>query len=224
MLYEWGGFEDTGKTKNTFAKNRPNWAKPIHTLMVDNHVNIFFQGHDHLFAKEDVDGVVYQEVPIPCDSTYNIGYLANADAYTGVILDGAGYMKVTVSEPEVKVDYIKSYLPQDVSDSLTNGMLGYSYTVKSSINSIDEPQLQSENQTLSVSPNPAKDFIEIDSKDFNPDVIKNISIYNSLGDRVILIEDDFSCRIDISKLVAGPYTVIIKTTNGSISEKFIKIK
>ena len=78
--FEWGGYEADGTTYG-FTKNRPNMAKPIHQLFVDNKVNIFFQGHDHLFAHEVMDGIVYQEVPMPSDSTYQIGMLANADAY-----------------------------------------------------------------------------------------------------------------------------------------------
>lgn len=56
--FEWGGM-DNGTNK--FAINRPGWAMPIHQLMVANHVNIFFQGHDHLYARESLDSLVYQD-------------------------------------------------------------------------------------------------------------------------------------------------------------------
>ena len=35
------------------------------SLLVANKVNIVFHGHDHLFVKQDLDGIVYQEVPQP---------------------------------------------------------------------------------------------------------------------------------------------------------------
>jgi hypothetical protein len=38
---------------------------PIHQLLVRNKVAAVFHGHDHLFAKQDLDGIVYQEVPQP---------------------------------------------------------------------------------------------------------------------------------------------------------------
>lgn len=41
--FEWGGLDNGG---NKFAINRLGWAMPIHQLMVANHVNVFFQGHD----------------------------------------------------------------------------------------------------------------------------------------------------------------------------------
>ncbi|HND89711.1 MAG TPA: metallophosphoesterase, partial [Saprospiraceae bacterium] len=88
--YEWGGYGGNGNGDWQFDQMRPGWAMPIHQLMVANGVNIFFQGHDHLYAWEKMDGLVYQEVPMPSDTSYQIGMLANADAYTDVTLDGSG--------------------------------------------------------------------------------------------------------------------------------------
>jgi hypothetical protein len=48
-LYEWGGKDRTGQRQ--FEKYRPGWELPIHQLMVKTGVTIFFQGHDHLFAR-----------------------------------------------------------------------------------------------------------------------------------------------------------------------------
>ncbi len=61
--YEWGDVAG-------FAVHRPGWGKPIHQLMADNGVTIFFHGHDHLFVKQDLDGIVYQEVPQPSYASY----------------------------------------------------------------------------------------------------------------------------------------------------------
>ena len=128
-LYEWGGFEANGTT-NGFAVKRPGWGKPIHQLFVDNKVNVFFQGHDHLFAHEVLDGVTYQEVPMPSDSTYQIGILANADAYTSDQVAGTGHLRVNVSTSGVKVDYVQAYLPQDENGSRKNGQVAFTYSIK----------------------------------------------------------------------------------------------
>jgi hypothetical protein len=128
-LFEWGGYEANGTTPG-FATQRPGWAKPIHKLFVDNKVNIFFQGHDHLFAHEILDGVTYQEVPMPSDSTYQIGMLANADAYTSDQVDGTGHLRVNVSPSEVKVDYIQAYLPRDETVSRKNRQVAFTYLIK----------------------------------------------------------------------------------------------
>jgi hypothetical protein len=122
--YEWGGRNKKGTWE--FDKKRPGWAMPIHQLMVENGVTIFFQGHDHLFAKEELDGIVYQEVPQP---SFPTGSMPNAEYYTGDVLPSSGHLRVKVSGSEVKVDYIRTYLPGEG----TNGEVAYSYTITSSL-------------------------------------------------------------------------------------------
>jgi hypothetical protein len=105
-LYEWGGKDPDGS--DLFAQKRPGWEKPIHQLMVDNSVTIFFQGHDHLFVHQELDGVIYQTLPTPADPNYA---LDNAQAYlSGDKLPASGHVRVTVSPDGVTVEYIRSYL------------------------------------------------------------------------------------------------------------------
>ncbi len=118
-LYEWGGYNSKGVWE--FDKMRPGWELPIHQLMAKNGVTIFFQGHDHLFAKQELDGVIYQEVPNPADNTYTA---FNQEAYkSGDILPNSGFLNVAVSDDQVKVDYI-------ASGQSKNGQSIFSYIVK----------------------------------------------------------------------------------------------
>ena len=144
---EWGG------PVAEFAARRPTWAKPIHQLLVDNHVTIFFQGHDHLFARETIDGVIYQEVPNPADNSY---FPYNCDAYaptaitwagpagyghydpsTAVRLPNSGFLDVTVGPDGVRVDYVRTYRAIDLSTNPNgafrgteqNGEVAFSYSV-----------------------------------------------------------------------------------------------
>jgi hypothetical protein len=127
-LYEWGGRNPKGTWE--FTNRRLGWELPIQQLMAKNNVTIFFQGHDHLFAKQELDGVIYQEVPVPADPTYS---MFNADAYTsGVKLPDSGYLRVTVSPQNTTVDYVKSYLPGTETALQKNGMVAYSYKVAGS--------------------------------------------------------------------------------------------
>ena len=129
-LYEWGGYQNANLTNYTFDNNRPGWGKPIHQLFRDNHVNIFFQGHDHVFAHEVLDSITYQAVPMAADSSYEIGMLANADAYVSDTVDGTGHIRVTVSPSCVKVDYVKAYLPQDTLSGIHhNKEIGFTYSL-----------------------------------------------------------------------------------------------
>ena len=123
--YEWGGHDADGSWG--FPTRRPTWPVPLHQLMVANHVTIFFQGHDHLFAHQQLDGVTYQEVPIPADYTYTA---FNADAYTsGDVLPNAGYLRVTVASTGVKVEYGREFLPKDENATQVSGQVAFSYTV-----------------------------------------------------------------------------------------------
>ncbi len=112
--YEWG---DTTQ----LAAHRSGWTKTIHQLMVDNRVTIFFQGHDHIFVHQELNGVIYQTLPVPADPNYA---LDNADAYkTGDKLPNSGHVGVTVSPNGVTVKYIRSYLNK--ADEIA-----FTYTVK----------------------------------------------------------------------------------------------
>jgi len=123
--YEWGGENKNGSWE--FDGRRPGWDLPIHQLMVKSNVTVFFQGHDHLFAKQELDGVIYQEVPMPADPTYST---YNQDAYrSGISLPNSGHLRVTVSPSDVRVDYVRAYLPDDDKAGRRNGEVAYSYTI-----------------------------------------------------------------------------------------------
>ena len=125
-LYEWGGKNKRGDWE--FKLKRPGWDLPIHQLMVKHGVTIFFQGHDHLFARQERDGIVYQEVPMPADQFYEA---RNEDRYhSGMKLPNSGHLRVTVSPVNVKVDYVRCYLPKDETGQRKNGELAHSYTIK----------------------------------------------------------------------------------------------
>ncbi len=124
-LYEWGGLNRRGETE--FAQRRPGWGLPIHALMAKAGVTIFFQGHDHIFVKQQLDGVIYQTMPLPADPYYA---LYNRDAYrTGDALPGSGRVRVTVTPGKVSVAYVRSYLPKDETAAHRDGEIGYRYEV-----------------------------------------------------------------------------------------------
>jgi hypothetical protein len=119
-LYEWGGNNQDGSYG--FDEHRPGWGKPIHQLLVENHVSAVFHGHDHVFVKQDLDGIVYQEVPQPSITEYNNTHLAADYGYVhGTVLSSSGHMRVSVSPDGVKVDYVRSYLdrPDEVAFTYT---------------------------------------------------------------------------------------------------------
>ena len=119
-LVEWGGYNEDGTTWG-WDTNRPvaQWgSEPIHQIMVDNHVTAFFHGHDHLYAYEARDGVVYQEVPSPGLTGSGLSSYYN-NPYTIKVLPSPGHLRVTVSPSQVTVDYVAT----------SGGTVNYTYTI-----------------------------------------------------------------------------------------------
>ncbi|MFN8308826.1 MAG: metallophosphoesterase [Chitinophagales bacterium] len=207
--FEWGGI-DGGQNK--FAQYRPNFAKPIHQLFLDNGVNIFFQGHDHVFAHEILDGITYQSLPMAADSTYEIGMLANADAYTSDTLDGTGHLRVTVNPNCVTVDYVRAYLPKDTLSGIHhNGEVAFSYTLGAcGASSVEEP----ETPTAKVFPNPANTQLHI----VIPKTIRNTNFHlmNSIGET--LLKSD-QAELHIDQVPDGFYILQITGENFNENQK-----
>ena len=129
--FEWGGKNTDGTW--AFDVHRPaadGWTLPIHQLMVENGVSIFFHGHDHEYDRELVDGIVYLETPKPDDAGYTwqpYSYGYNEDLYPNAIeeIQNSGYLRVNVSPSETTVEYVRSYLPGDG----TNGVVADTVTI-----------------------------------------------------------------------------------------------
>lgn len=211
--FEWGGYNNSGVWQ--FNTQRPGWAMPIHQLMVTNGVKIFFQGHDHLFAKESLDSLVYQEVPMPSDSTYEIGVLANADAYQGVTLNGSGHLRVTVTPACVTVDYIRAYLPADTLNSTRrNREIAYSYTV-GNCPTTSTTDIKRDDSVL-IYPNPANDVLNVQTQNVIPSD-RNFELYNLYGQLVQIQKMESGTTIvhfDVSTLEDGIY--ILKWENNGV--------
>lgn len=122
-LYEWGGRSRQGAWE--FDRQRPGWDMPVHQLMAKNRVTVFFQGHDHIFARQEKDGVVYQTLPLPADP--NDAFYNKQSYHSGDLLPGSGRLRVTVSPESVTVQYVRSCLPADATEELRDGEVAFSY-------------------------------------------------------------------------------------------------
>jgi hypothetical protein len=220
---EWGGYNNKGVWQ--FADQRPGWEAPIHQLMVKYGVNIFFQGHDHLYAREEVDGVVYQETPMAADSTYEIGVLANADAYTDLTLDGSGHLRVQVNPDSVIVEFVRAYLPADTLDGKRrNGEVAHRYAVRQRITSVDEHGIPtrttlhtyfSETQNmvtlLSAQPTTTRSTVEL------------ISLHGEVLGREILEVGSYGTTLNVASAATGIYIVRLTPDNDKPTSSTVAI-
>jgi len=110
-----------GATESDFIANRPGWTyhNSIHDLMIDNNVSAFFHGHDQFYAIENLDGVLYQECPMP-SSTTSGSRNEYPDAYE---LDSGGYLKVTISPANTEINYVSSTVSGSIGETINTYMI-----------------------------------------------------------------------------------------------------
>ena len=103
MKNEWGGKNNDGS--DGFGTNRPGWGMPIHQLLLEYKVGFVFKGHDHLYVKQELDGIIYQTLPQPSHPGNKVN--VNQYGYTsGKGVGGSGFLKVSTSDDQAKVDFI----------------------------------------------------------------------------------------------------------------------
>ena len=108
VLFEWGGRAPDGT--HDFNERRPDWAQPIHALLADTGVTAVFHGHDHVFAREDLDGIAYVLVPQPGLDRFRSPRDISATYPGPVVIGGPGHVRVTVSPQAAVVDLVQTRL------------------------------------------------------------------------------------------------------------------
>lgn len=127
-FFEWGGRDADGRY--AFNDRRPGWPMPIHKLLVRGGVDVVFHGHDHFFAKQELDGIVYQLVPQPGHPGRDRARNAGRYGYVrGDFLGSSGHLRVSVSPKNMTVDYVRSRLVADERNDRKNAAVDYSYTI-----------------------------------------------------------------------------------------------
>lgn len=124
---EWGGKNADGS--DGFAQHRPGWRMPIHEMLAKSGVSIVFHGHDHLYAREELDHVIYQEVPQPGHPN---GGTRSAEeyGYKGEVYGSSGHLRVQVSPRDAQVEYVQCAIPGITKNSAENGAVVHRYVVR----------------------------------------------------------------------------------------------
>jgi hypothetical protein len=124
--YEMGGRNKSGLWE--FDRMRPDWELPLHQLFVKHAVTAVFQGHDHLYVRQEKDGIVYLEVPQPSMAKGMSGAANDVNYNSGVAYPSPGHVRVEVTPQRITVDYIQAALPGN-QDKLNNGEVVYSFSI-----------------------------------------------------------------------------------------------
>lgn len=104
-FFEWGGRNVDGS--EGFTRNRPGWEAPIHDLLVRRGGVVVFHGHDHFFARQEREGVVYQLLPQPGHRRATLNSATDYGYLEGRMIPGSGILRVRVSRESCDVDFLR---------------------------------------------------------------------------------------------------------------------
>jgi len=124
-FYEWGGKNQDGT--DGFKQHRSDWEMPIHDLLRKYRVTAVFHGHDHLFAKQEKDGIIYQCLSQPGSMRTRISNQGSEYGYTtdDAFLN-AGYMRVSVFKDKARFDFVST----NKDEPAKNKRVIYTYELK----------------------------------------------------------------------------------------------
>ncbi len=228
-------FESGGKNADStwgWATYRPTWDKPLHQLMVENNVNIFFHGHDHFYGKQDKDGMVYQEVPQPSSKSYTTNSAANYGYVEGVIIPSRGYLLVSISDTSAKIEYIRTYLPTEENGTRHNKDISHSYTIinKGTASGVSEMNYSPDKFTLNQNyPNPFNPETTISFEMEKQSDVK-LEVFNLLGQKVSTLLDKnlsagyYSVKFNPASLAGGVYYYCLSSAEKTKTMKMIYLK
>jgi uncharacterized repeat protein (TIGR02543 family) len=114
-------------------------------VFIDNNVSAFFHGHDHQYAYEVRDEIVYQSLPSAGFSGNGFGIYHESDPYTIKVLPSPGHLRVTVSPSQTIVDYVQT----------TGGGVAYSYTILPAVTPVEYDLIIAVNPAGGGTTNPA---------------------------------------------------------------------
>jgi hypothetical protein len=168
-----------------------------------------------VFAHEELDGMVYQTMPMAADSSYEIGFLANADAYLSDTLRGTGNLEVRITPECVHIDFVSAWLPEDTLDGLHhNGEVLFSYTLgECAPDAVVESSMTDE---LKVYPIPANDFLFVEA--LNVSGNSKVIVKNASGTEVMRGD---AGKLDVRNLPDGVYFVSCIAQSGVQTKRIL---
>lgn len=130
------------------------------------------------------------------------------------------YIETPIANRQYKI--MISHKGNLINDNLDITPSNYALVVSGiKLGSLSVNDILAVNTTIKLFPNPAKDRIQIQTSRDN--VIQAITIFDATGKLLKYISEIPNNNfIDITNFIKGAYFISVDTTNGSITEKFIK--
>jgi flagellar hook assembly protein FlgD len=185
--FEWGGEDSTGAY--VLPQHRPGWLEPIHDVLLRYETQIVTKGHDHFWARQNLDGITYLTLPKPNDTGQHTGNLwgwrwsANYPEEVTLFESNSGFVNMIVHPSEVTIEYIQSFPYAGAGTVLDS----FTLLPRSGVTGVrDGPWIEHEiraNAITSVYPNPAVSSTRIEYALGRAQEVR-ITIYDAGGRRV----------------------------------------
>ena len=213
MTWTTGGYGFPNKVMLTSVSKETGEGRANQVIYPFNTSN---QNYPRIHGGEDVFGVVYQE-----------SVNGNTDCFLAYSTNGTAdleYTNITINEnlegSQINPDVIFSngVFHFTWQDNQTGNVI-YRYALLNEVGINERPEIG-----FDIYPNPAHDILHINLND--SEQIKEIILFNQHNIIVKSISLGFgfyNYKIDISTLSSGFYFVKIKTKNGYMTRKFLKI-
>ena len=170
--------------------------QPDNKILIGGYFSIFNGNEANNFTRLNPDGTQ--------DTTFNIG-----QGFKGVLSN-----KSIINSISLQVDgkillggFFANYKGSNESAMLIGLHSGLNLRTENFHNS----------NSFTISPNPVKDFLHIQSNDFT--AITTVKIYDLQGK---LIQETSTTTIPVSSFAKGLYIVKVTTENGELNKKFVK--
>lgn len=175
---------------------------------IDDLVSFWLDKHN---CSEDNEYIEYPDINTSDNTTIESFHYTDCDAEGEVkyyIVDGGGH-----TWPGAFAVAVLGPVNQDIlaSNHIWNFLRKFQHPNPLVVSNV----LENQNVSLDVYPNPASDFIFINTSE----IITSVEIFNSVGE-LIVIEKDVNRKIDVRNLHEGIYILKFKLDNGNtLSEK-----
>ena len=149
----------------------------------------------------------------------------------GILMPGRGYILVSMTDSSAKVDYLKTYLPNEETSTHHNGEVEYSYTLTSKTNGMTEIVDNLSSIHLGQNfPNPFRTETEIKYTTTGIGDVQ-LCIHDVFGRQIAKLVDQrqqagtYSVKVDAAKLnlKAGIYYYTLSTGRTISSKKMIHV-
>jgi hypothetical protein len=163
--FEWGGEDSLGA--DVLSTKRPNWTHgSVHDLLTSRRNQVVLKGHDHFFARQELDEVTYVTLPKPNDTGQHTGNLwgwrwvtSYPDGVT-TFRTNSGFLDVSAGSGGITYSYVQTYPPEGA------GTIRDSFTILPAPGSTDAPSIGggrlARNSIRSVYPNPTASSARIE--------------------------------------------------------------